>query len=208
MGGLNVLPARTAVAVRVAANDVLEVVNTEGAQVVDVWAFCPDDVREHLSMEHSHLHMARVSPKVGDALVTNRRREALRLVADDSGGVHDTLLAACDRERYRLLGYYGEHANCRDNLHRALRTAGVRTAATPCPLNLFERAPVGADGRIDIEAPRAPPGSRVALSATRPLIVVLSACPQDLVPANGADCRPKPVAWRVRGAEAGDAIRA
>jgi uncharacterized protein YcgI (DUF1989 family) len=29
-------------------------------------------------------------------------------------------------------------------------------------------------------------------------VVVLSACPQDLLPVNGLDCTPKPVAYEVR----------
>ena len=55
-------------------------------------------------MEHSRLHMGRVNPVVGDTFVTNHRRPILTLTEDTSGGVHDTLLAACDRYRYDLLG--------------------------------------------------------------------------------------------------------
>ncbi len=101
-------------------------------------------------MEHSRLHMGRVNPVVGDTFVTNHRRPILTLTEDTSGGVHDTLLAACDRYRYELLGASGEHDNCTDNLHAAL---DFTLPCTPSPLNLFENARPAPDGTIEIAAP-------------------------------------------------------
>jgi len=178
------IPARRAVAVRVTRGASLRVINTFGQQVVDAWAFAGDDVAEWMSMEHSRLHMGRVNPRVGDTFVTNRRRAVLTLVDDTSGGVHDTLLAACDRYRYELLGAAG-HDNCTDNLHAALASAGMSVPCTPSPLNLFENARPGVDGAIEIAAPVSTPGSHVTLRAELDLVVVLSACPQDLAPTNG-----------------------
>ena len=82
----------------------------------------------------------------------------LTLVEDTSGGVHDTLLAACDRYRYELLGAAG-HDNCTDNLHAALASAGLAVPCTPSPLNLFENARPGPDGTIAIAPPVSTPGS-------------------------------------------------
>jgi uncharacterized protein len=177
------IPARQAVAVRVARGAALRVINTHGQQVVDAWAFA--DEREWMSMEHSRLHMGRVNPRVGDTFVTNARRPVLTLVQDTSGGVHDTLLAACDRYRYELLGAPG-HDNCTDNLAAALAAAGLDVGWTPSPLNLFENARPGADGTIAIAPPVSTPGSSVLLRAELDVLVVLSACPQDLAPTNGA----------------------
>jgi hypothetical protein len=42
------------------------------------------------------------------------------------------------------------------------------------------------------------PGDRVELEAEMDCIVVLSACPHDIFPVNGADCTPKDVAYSVR----------
>jgi uncharacterized protein YcgI (DUF1989 family) len=176
------IPARRAVAVRVARGASVRVVNTHGQQVVDTWAFV--DAAEWLSMEHSRLHMGRVNPRVGDTFVTNHRRAVLTLAEDTSGGVHDTLLAACDRWRYELLGAPG-HDNCADNLHAALAAAGLAAPCTPSPLNLFENARPGADGSIEIAPPVSTPGSHVTLRAELDVLVVLSACPQDLAPTNG-----------------------
>ena len=184
------IPAREAVAVPMRRGQRVEVVNTHGQQVVDTWAFTTADPAEWMSMEHSRLHIGRVNPLVGDTLVTNRRRPILTLSADTSGGVHDTLLAACDRYRYELLGCTEPHANCTDNLHAALAGAGVTAATTPSPLNLFENARPAADGTIAIAPPVATPGSSVTLRAELDALLVFSACPQDMVPTNGPDLSP------------------
>jgi uncharacterized protein YcgI (DUF1989 family) len=177
------IAARRAVAIRLARGARLRVINTHGQQVVDTWAFT--SAGEWMSMEHSRLHMGRVNPRVGDTFVTTRRRPVLTLVEDTSGGVHDTLLAACDRWRYELLGASG-HDNCTDNLHAALASAGFAAVpCTPSPLNLFENAPPGPGGGIEIAPPVSTPGSHVTLRADLDVLVVLSACPQDLAPTNG-----------------------
>ncbi len=175
-----IIPARRAVTFRLRAGQSVEVINTHGTQVVDTWAFV--DAGEWMSMEHSRLHMGRVNPVVGDAFVTNHRRPILTLTEDTSGGVHDTLLAACDRYRYELLGASGEHDNCTDNLHAAL---DFTLPCTPSPLNLFENARPAPDGTIEISAPISEPGSHVTLRAELDVTVVLSACPQDMAATNG-----------------------
>src|SRR5581483_12367300 len=101
-----------------------------------------------------------------------------------------TLVAACDRWRYEGLGHVGYHDNCTDNLAAALAELGLAAPATPSPLNLFMNIPVLAGGRIEFRSPVSTPGSYIALRAAIDCIVVLSACPQDLVPINGAAMHP------------------
>jgi uncharacterized protein YcgI (DUF1989 family) len=180
---LQLIPARRGVAVRVRRGARVEVVNTHGQQVVDTWVFI--DSEEWMSMEHSRLHMGKLNPVVGDTLVTNRRRPILTLIEDTSGGVHDTLLAACDRERYALLGATEPHDNCTDNLHAALATIGLAIPATPSPLNLFENARPAADGALEIAPPVSTPGSSVVFQTELDAVFVFSACPQDMAPTNG-----------------------
>jgi uncharacterized protein len=194
---VELIPARRSVAVRVQRGQRVAVVNTHGQQVVDTWAFAAGDPAEWMSMEHSRVQMGRVSPRVGDSLVTNRRRPVLTLVADTSGGVHDMLLAACDRYRYELLGATEPHDNCTDNLHAALAAEGIELAATPSPLNLFEHTALGPDGALEIVPPVATPGSSVTLRAEMDALLVFSACPQDLVPTNGADLTPTDAHYRL-----------
>ena len=117
------IPARTGVAVRVAAGQLLEVATPTGTQVVDFWAVAGDEV---LSVAHTRAALLRLVPRVGDMLVTDLRGPMMTLVEDTSPGVHDTLVPACDPARYVQLGAPG-HASCAANFASAL--AGLGPAA-------------------------------------------------------------------------------
>ena len=184
------IPARRGKAAFVSNGQSVRVINTRGQQVVDTWAFSHDDMTEFMSMEHSRTSLGRIIPALGQSMVTNRRRPILTLVEDTSGGIHDTLLAACDRYRYELLGCEGYHDNCTDNLAAALAELGLTPPETPSPWNLFMNIPVGPDGSVSFEPPVSKPGDHLILRAEMDCVVAFSACPQDMVPINGVDCRP------------------
>ena len=184
------IPARRGKAAFVSEGQRVRVINTHGQQVVDTWAFSREDLTEFMSMEHSRTSLARIMPIVGQAMVTNRRRPILTLVEDTSGGIHDTLLAACDRYRYELLGCEEYHDNCTDNLAAALAELGLTPPETPSPWNLFMNIPVSTDGEVSFEPPVSKPGDYLTLRAEMDCVVAFSACPQDMVPINGVDCVP------------------
>lgn len=184
------IPARRGKAIEVKAGQLARIVNTHGQQVVDTWAFVANDLAEFMSMEHSRVAIGRIIPSLGDTLVTNRRRPIATLIEDTSGGIHDTLFAACDRWRYETLGCRDYHDNCTDNLAAALGELGLEPPETPAPLNLFMNIPVIDGNRVEIRPPVSTPGSHVTLRAERDCILVFSACPQDIVPVNGLALRP------------------
>ena len=182
---------QSAGAVSLRAGEHARIVNTEGAQVVDTWAFNRELLTEFMSMEHTRTALARIMPKVGDSLVTNQRRPILTVVEDTTPGIHDTMMAACDRYRYQLLGCAEYHDNCTDNLAEGLAELGLTPPETPSPLNLFMNIPVLAGGALGIEPPVCKPRDYVLLRAEMDCIVAFSACPQDIVPnVNGVDCTP------------------
>ncbi|HTO81689.1 MAG TPA: urea carboxylase-associated family protein [Methylomirabilota bacterium] len=197
MDSMTVLPARTGVAFRLRRGERLQIVNTHGTQVVDCWALNPADLREHMSMPHSRNHWYRLVPRPGDLLVTNLRNPILRLVEDTSPGVHDTLIPCCDPVRYAQLGIKGRHASCAENFSQALRALAIEAPPPPAPLNLFMNVPIKANGALAVAPPDSKPGDYVVLEAQTDCLVVLSACPHDIFPVNGADCTPKDVAYRV-----------
>ena len=168
----------------------LRVTTVEGSQVVDTWALVAADPGEWLSMEHTRGLLSKVSPNAGDLLYSNRRRPVLSLIEDTSPGVHDTLIAACDQARYEQLGHVGPHRSCVDNFRTAVSTSGLAVPVVPSPLNVFMNVPVAADGRLELAPSVAARGDSVTLEALVDVVVVLSACPQDLVPINGAALTP------------------
>jgi uncharacterized protein YcgI (DUF1989 family) len=186
---LSLLPARSGRAVRLARGQSLKIVNTYRQQVVDCWAFNVADLSEFMSMEHLRASLSRITLRVGDRLVTDRRRPILTLVEDTSPGVHDTRIAACDRWRYRQLGC-NDHDNCRDNLFAAMTALELTPPECPCPLNLWMNIPVGQGGAIDWLPPASRPGDYVMLRAELDSVVVMSASPQDMIPVNGATMTP------------------
>jgi hypothetical protein len=191
------IPARKGKATWLARGGSVKVINTPGTQVVDTWAFVADDMDECMSMEHSRAYMNRLTPKVGDTLVTNHRRPILSLCEDTSGEVHDTFIAACDRWRYEGLGVEGYHDSCEDNLHAALKELSLKAPKTPSPLNLFMNIPWQLSGEIDWKPPVSEPGSFVILHAEIDCVVVFSSCPQDIIPINGVGCVPQDAHFEV-----------
>ncbi|RVX66873.1 hypothetical protein B0A52_09603 [Exophiala mesophila] len=163
----------------------------------------------YLSMSHTRGTTLHLSPLVGDTLVTNHRNPILTLIEDSTPGVHDTLIAACDIHRYRQLGVPEDvyHDNCVDNFKKAVSTSTSSVAGSwpamqtpPDPLNLFMNIPI--DGRgssenhagddenvtagatIRFEKPVCSKGDYVVFKALTTCLVVMSACPQDLVKVN------------------------
>lgn len=179
-------------------------------------------------MSHTRASTQHASPVTNDILVTNQRTPILRLTADSSPGIHDTLIAACDVWRYWQLGVpaHQRHDNCTDNFARAVRRyqewkgSSLPTAppagavwdsrpTPPDPLNLFMNIPVDerdvhgggggggggvavearndnkiAGGNIRFEKPVCKKGDFIVFEALLDCLVVMSACPQDLVRVN------------------------
>jgi uncharacterized protein YcgI (DUF1989 family) len=163
-------------------------------------------VPEYMSMSHTRASLCKVTPEVGDTLVSQKRAPMLKLVEDTSPGVHDTLIAACDRWRYSDLGVQGYHESCTDNCWDALFALsssmdmdvadvlkGLQAnlgGRVPDPFNLFMNIPITEEGNgakwiLSFESPVTKKGDYVVLEAMRDVVVVMSACPQDVLDING-----------------------
>jgi uncharacterized protein YcgI (DUF1989 family) len=176
------VPAREGRGVRLTAGQRFRVVDVEGGQVGDLFAFNAADPSECSSASHTRPHNRRAFPAPGQAFVTNRRRRILLVEEDTSSGVHDLLIAACDPERYRQLGVEGPHASCAENMARGLADIGVNVADTPQPINLFMNVAVHDDGTISLETSPSRAGDYVQFRAEMDCAVALSACPFDVFP--------------------------
>ena len=134
-------------------------------------------------------------------MVSNLRAPIMTLLEDTSPGIHDTLIAACDPQRYKELGVekWEEHGSCAENLVFALKELNEKSGlkgrkaigrdvtvnAVPSPLNLFMNIPWTEEGDVSFEAPKCKRGNYVKFRAERDLVVVMSACPQDVLSING-----------------------
>lgn len=171
---------------------------------------------EYLSLPHTRAATNHLVPEVEDTLLTNLRNPLMTLIEDTSKGAHDTLTAACDANMYAALGVDKpeEHGSCAENLVLALKElnekaglkgtkavgADITVNIAPTPLHLFMNAPLqfasgtqsdgsGAKGaKIHVEEPKSNKRSYVRFRAERDIVVVLSACPNEVGPQNGGRC--------------------
>jgi uncharacterized protein len=165
----------------VAAGTTFRVVDIEGGQVGDLFAFSAADVREYASAEHTRPSIGRLFPRPGQTVLTNLRKPILELVEDNSPGHHDTLYAACDPARYRLLGVDGPHRSCAQNLRESMAALGAGDVAIPQPLNVFMDVRVDASGDMTTRPASSQAGDHLVFRALVDSYVVLSSCPMDIV---------------------------
>jgi uncharacterized protein YcgI (DUF1989 family) len=176
------------------AGQYARIINTHGTQVVDTWAVAAGDANETSSMDHTRSVNSNIFFIKGMSVMSSRRRPMLAMVADSADVRHDTLLCPCSSELYQQLGCTEPHRSCTGNFHEGLAEAGLAVPFTPASLNLFMNVPVKADGTVDRVPPATAAGDYIVLRAEMDLTLVLSACPQDITPINGAARTPKDVA--------------
>ncbi|KAL8780745.1 MAG: hypothetical protein Q9194_000747 [Teloschistes cf. exilis] len=181
-GTTGIIEARTGKAFALKKGQSLKLINTHGAQVIDFFAFALDvDLRplpppamHFLSMQHTRSGGLRLSPKSGSKLLSNLRKPIFTIDEDTSPGVHDTLVPACDSERYRQLGVQGHHDSCAENLQIASEEHGCSFPKdlTPAPLNLWMNVPVKGDGSLSFVEPVSREGDCVVLKAEENCLAV------------------------------------
>ena len=199
-----VIKAGTAGRLQMTAGQSLEIINVCGSQVLDLFAFCCPEHREHLSPAHTRLMLRKLTLAPGVRLYSVRRNPLLEMVADSSPGRHDMLIPACDPDGYRLSFGETEHASCRENLLRAVADLGIPYEHLPDPINLFQSVDIGTGGLLTLGCSTARAGDSVVLRALVPLIVVGSACPYDRFGVNGE--APTDMLFRVTDGSDGGAV--
>ncbi len=191
------IAARSGKAIHIKKGLSIKIINTHGKQVIDTWAFNESDLSEYMSMEHSRASFLKLMPQVGDIFCTNKRNPILTLVKDTSPGIHDTIIAACDNERYQLLGYKGYHQNCSDNLSTAMKELNLKINQRGSPLNLFMNTPWTQAGTLKFDEPVTKAGDYVILQAEINAVIAFSACPQDILFINGMDRTPTEAHFKI-----------
>lgn len=161
----------------------LHIVNVDGKQVCDFFAFNRANIRESLSPGHQRSVTRRMFLKPGDILYSVLRRPLFELI-EDPISCNDFSLPACDAERYRMDFSLEGHRSCRANLEEVTRDLSIPYEYLPDPFNFFQPTPVQADGTYGTGTSPAKPGDRIILRALMDVIAVGSSCPQDQIPLN------------------------
>ncbi|GIU97839.1 MAG: hypothetical protein KatS3mg013_1642 [Actinomycetota bacterium] len=194
------IPAREGRGVRMRVGQLLDVVDVEGHQVGDLIAWCLDDPSEYLSPTHTVSCNASIRLKAGSQVFSNRRNPLFTIVRDDVER-HDIIVPCCDRERYERDFGLPNHPHCLGNLHDARDRLGeTRELHGEMAWNVFMHNRVTEDGAVVTDRAAHGAGSTITLEAHRDLVVLVSACPQDLTPCNDFD----PTSMLLRVRERGD----
>lgn len=178
------VPAGEGRAARVAAGQTIRIITPKGRQAADFFAFSAADPGEWLSAPHTWVASRHIRPRQGDVFLSCRRNPMLDFTEDGAGGVHDMLLAACDRRRYEQLGHPEPHDGCADNMRTAMKALGLAIDVVPQPVNFFTNTRVDAEGVLSAPANPVAPGGYVLMTAKTDLVCAFSACPFDM-PAAG-----------------------
>jgi uncharacterized protein YcgI (DUF1989 family) len=197
------IPPRSGTAFRLAAGEILIVIDPQGMQVADLIAFNADDLGEALSSGRTLDYQETIRLTTGDRLWSNRSRVMLEIV-EDSVGLHDFLLTPCSRETFAICyDDHDPHPGCFGNLCAALTPYGVAPDNIGNAFNCFMNVPVdGATGRLKVLPPISKAGDHIAFRAAMDLVIGLTAC--SARDSNGGSF--KPIDYRIE--QATDAERA
>lgn len=183
-GGI-VVPGGHGRAFRAAAGSLVTIIDLDGQQALDFVAFNANDLGETLSGVETRRSILSLYIKVGDVLVSSHGRPMLRLV-EDTIGVHDYTIPACDPSRFAVDFGVPGHRNCLENMFEPLGAYGVGSPLqVPEPFNFFQNSPVVEDGRTAVVDPPSRPGDFIVLECLMDLVCAVSSCPQDIIPGNG-----------------------
>ena len=171
---------------------VLRIIDLEGQQAVDALFWRAGDPAERYSAQDTLLAGRRAYLDVGSRLMSNQGRPMMTLIADTSGGRHDTCAGCCSCESNTVrFGHETRYMHaCRENFVLALSRHGMTKRDIVSNVNFFMNVPITPDGELVVDDGISPPGSRVDLRADMDVLVVLSNCPQLNNPCNGFEPSP------------------
>jgi uncharacterized protein len=188
------IPPRSGAAFRMAAGELLTVIDPQGEQVADLLAYDAHDTAEVISSGRTLDYAETIRLTTGHKLYSNRSNVLLEIV-EDSVGRHDFLLTPCSEDTFRH--FYPDlpvHRGCFGNLAEALAPYGIGPDQIPVAFNCFMNVPVdGTTGRLRVLPPVSRAGDRIVFRAARDLIVGLTAC--SAPDSNGGSF--KPIRYRV-----------
>lgn len=179
-----VVPARQGRGVFVDQGQLVDIIDLEGQQVGDLVAWLRARPDEYMSPAHTVSCNASIRLGAGAQLFTNHRKPIFTVLRDDVGK-HDIIVPCCDPERFsRDFGMH-EHRSCLVNLDEACDLLGLKhDIRGETAWNVFMHNRITEDGAVVTDMASHPAGSTITLRAEADVVMLLSACPQDLTPCN------------------------
>ena len=179
-----VVPPRAPWSARIAAGDMLRLVDLEGQQAIDFLCFNADDPSERYHAANTIKIQNNLFIGEGTVLRSSLARPLMTVTADTCGR-HDTIYGCCSFEADRVRYGRTNAESCQRNFERELARHGVGREHIVPNVNFFMYVPIGPDGEARIVDALSKPGDYVDLRADMDVLVAISNCPQELNAATG-----------------------
>lgn len=167
---------QSGVAFTLRAGQVLRVIDPQGEQVADLFAFESGNTERWLSSGRSIDYAGKTRLSTGDTLYSNDSRPMFTILGDCVGR-HDFLLTPCSQEMFEILyGCKAHHPSCFENLATHLQPFGVRPSQIHTTFNIFMAVTVDPSGAVSVETPASMAGDWIELRAEMDLLCGLTAC--------------------------------
>ena len=190
-----VLPAATARGITLAQGHTLRIEQLADGQCVDLDAFELELPYRRFSAARTRMEHG-IHPSTGATLYSTPPEVPLLSILADSAPGHDLCFPACTAFEYEQLTGVTGHRSCHQ-LHRAAHRQLGLDAPVADPLNLWLPSELTADGKLRSWPAACRRGDYVEMLAHADLVVVLSACPDDVF--GSSQYEPHPVRVIVRG---------
>ncbi|HTY31687.1 urea carboxylase-associated family protein [Mycobacterium sp.] len=170
------IPPQTGHGFTLARGQTLRVIDPDGEQVADLFAFAAGGASACLSSGRSIDYAGKIYLSTGDVLYSDDSRPMFT-IGEDTAGRHDFLLTPCSQEMFEILyRHEGYHPSCWENLKLALEPFGVDGRRIGTTFNIFMNVAVDRGGAITVGVPSSKAGDHLDLQAEMDMFVALTAC--------------------------------
>ena len=195
-----IIPKCTGKAFNLNKGQFLRVIEYEGKQVASLMFFNAHDYKEQFMAEFSgglnyfqppDLGKVGSHYRLGELYSKVPYENIMLRVTDNKIGDH-FLGTHCTKTTMDIQGAAG-HRSCSDNFSEALKEFGIELedVYSPSVLNAFANITIDqlGDGNILVKPPRSEKGDYIEFQADMDVVVVVSACPDDISPMNDHSCK-------------------
>lgn len=173
---MNKIKPRSGTAFEILKGQKLKVIDPEGEQVADLYAFNSENHNEYLSSGRSLDYNESVEFGKGAKLYSNQSKVMFDIV-EDTVESHDFLLTPCSKDTFRHF-YPNEEPvpGCHGNLVSAFAEFGIPEHLIGTTFNTFMHVNVDRKGKISVLPPISKAGDYTIFEAKMNMIVGLTAC--------------------------------
>lgn len=171
------IPAKTGISLELKRHQRLKVIDIEGGQVSDLFAFSLSNTAEYLSSGRSIDYNGTLNFSEGHILYSGRSN-AMLTITEDQVAKHDFLFTPCSQEMFEIqYGVDVPHPNCLENLTNSFKNYDIDQSQIFIPFNIFMNTSVLPNGEIAIMPPVSQAGEYIEFLANMDLLIGITSCP-------------------------------